>query len=565
MSITLSKYLLARQVFGVPGDFNLHFLDNIEEDDQLEWIGATNELNGAYAADGYARVVGAGFFVSTCGVGELSALNAFCGSYAEQIPVIHLVGTPSTQLTNKGLILHHTLGPQHNPDTFPRIWETCTVAQVNMTERTTPKEIDAAIEACIRRNQPIYISLPQDLVNLKFDAKALETPLNLEQPENWPEVEPIVVDHIVGLLKESKAPVLIMDAGANRDHIEEECDQLIRALPNVPYFQSAMGKSSVSEHYPNYAGVYCGSLSLESIEKTFQAADLVIFLGHINVDLNTGFFSCDTSKMKVVELHSTYTLVRGGRFERVGMKRMLPQLIKKLQNETITSTVPIPKDLALPRPKEPSAKGLVSYPFFWSRVEEYIQSGDVLFAEPGTCGFGLLDLKLPEKCKIVAQYMWASIGFGTASLVGGAAARTRRCIGFLGDGSYQMSFGELSTVVRYNLPCTIFLMNNEGYTVEKYLHGVKKHYNQINTKWRYLETMRYFGGDSELTWLVDTEEKLVQLFKDPKFLQREGCKFVEVRLPELDGGRLLTQVVVKQGRMGDDGAPIDYNEVGKPY
>lgn len=45
-----------KQIYGVPGDFNLGFLDLIEDHDDLEWVGCCNELNSSYAADGYARV-----------------------------------------------------------------------------------------------------------------------------------------------------------------------------------------------------------------------------------------------------------------------------------------------------------------------------------------------------------------------------------------------------------------------------------------------------------------------------------------------------------------------------
>lgn len=67
--------------------------------DGLEWVGNTNELNAAYAADGYARTRnGAACVVTTHGVGELSALNAIAGSMTEQVKVIHVVGQTSLKM-----------------------------------------------------------------------------------------------------------------------------------------------------------------------------------------------------------------------------------------------------------------------------------------------------------------------------------------------------------------------------------------------------------------------------------------------------------------------------------
>lgn len=43
-------------VFGVPSDFNMSFLDLIEDDETLTWGNNTNELNASYAAEKYARI-----------------------------------------------------------------------------------------------------------------------------------------------------------------------------------------------------------------------------------------------------------------------------------------------------------------------------------------------------------------------------------------------------------------------------------------------------------------------------------------------------------------------------
>ncbi|CAF1542796.1 unnamed protein product, partial [Rotaria sp. Silwood1] len=79
--MTIGNYLLRRLksldvdiIFGVPGDYNLPFLDQIEDFDGIQWGNNCNELNASYAADGYARIRGIGVLVTTFGVGELSAI-----------------------------------------------------------------------------------------------------------------------------------------------------------------------------------------------------------------------------------------------------------------------------------------------------------------------------------------------------------------------------------------------------------------------------------------------------------------------------------------------------------
>jgi len=113
----VADYLLDRltdcgadHLFGVPGDYNLQFLDHVIDSPDICWVGCANELNASYAADGYARCKGFAALLTTFGVGELSAMNGIAGSFAEYVPVLHIVGAPAMAAQQRGELLHHTLG-----------------------------------------------------------------------------------------------------------------------------------------------------------------------------------------------------------------------------------------------------------------------------------------------------------------------------------------------------------------------------------------------------------------------------------------------------------------------
>src|ERR1700730_5404886 len=117
MSETVIEHVLRRlkeigvdAIFGVPGDFAFSVQDAIVNHRSIEWIGCCNELNAGYAADGYARLRGVGALSTTYGVGELSAINAVGGSYAENLPVFHLTGMPPMPAQRAHAQVHHTLG-----------------------------------------------------------------------------------------------------------------------------------------------------------------------------------------------------------------------------------------------------------------------------------------------------------------------------------------------------------------------------------------------------------------------------------------------------------------------
>src|SRR5215468_5484458 len=82
-----------RHLFGVPGDYNLALMQQLEERGSPAWIGNCNELNASYAADAYARINGIGALIVTHGVGSLSAINGIAGAYSEHVPVVSICGS----------------------------------------------------------------------------------------------------------------------------------------------------------------------------------------------------------------------------------------------------------------------------------------------------------------------------------------------------------------------------------------------------------------------------------------------------------------------------------------
>jgi len=105
MPKTVIQHVLGRlkdiginDVFAVAGDFAFPIHDAIVQYPNINYIGCCNELNAGYAADGYARIHGVGCVSTTYGVGELSAISAVGGAYAENVPVFHLVHRPRHHL-----------------------------------------------------------------------------------------------------------------------------------------------------------------------------------------------------------------------------------------------------------------------------------------------------------------------------------------------------------------------------------------------------------------------------------------------------------------------------------
>jgi pyruvate decarboxylase len=550
--ITISEYILKRleqlnvtSIFGVPGDFNMPFLDFIEDHPTIEWIGTCNELNAAYAADGYARVKehSIGVVVTTFGVGELSAINGVAGAFSEMVPVLHIVGVPSTtQLKNKPM-LHHTLG-NGKFDAYTKAAEHITIAQaILMNKAQAAVEIDRILTECISRARPVYLAIPMDLTTEKIPAKRLKVELSRAPPPHDRDVENYVLDEIMELVDDAKQDVVILvDACAIRHDLREEVNDLL-VKTRFPVYAAPMGKTAVSEEHERYGGIYIGSVTHPSIKERVESANLILSIGALKSDFNTGMFTYHIPARHTIELHSDHTLVRYAKFPGIGMKLLLPKLTERLSKyQEVASRIPVPHHM-LDVPKESDDQ--ISHAYFWPRVGKFFRKQDIIVAETGTSNFGVMDVPMPDKSVFVSQILYGSIGWATASTLGAALAGRDKCLGrtilFTGDGSMQLTVQEISTMTRHNLTPIIFVLNNKGYNIERHLHGLNRRYNDI-ADWKWTSLLNALGdmdGKKSKSYTVRNKSELNKLLDDDEFANAGRIQLVEVIMDKYDTPRAL--------------------------
>ncbi|KXN93339.1 Pyruvate decarboxylase [Leucoagaricus sp. SymC.cos] len=263
-NITIGNYILTRlaqlgvtKIFGLPGDFNLGFLDLIEDHPDIDWVGNCNELNAAYAADGYARVKqnSLGVVLTTFGVGELSAMNGIAGAFSEMVPVLHLVGVPSTAQQKKRPILHHTLGDGRY-DAYNIASRQFTISQALLMEKhEAAHQIDHAIVQCITRARPVYMTVPTDMVHQEISGERLKIPLTRHTAPNDLQTEEFVLDLIQERVREAEGDlVVIVDACVIRFDAQQEVKDFLKAT-GFPVYSTPMGKTAIDESYNRYGGV----------------------------------------------------------------------------------------------------------------------------------------------------------------------------------------------------------------------------------------------------------------------------------------------------------------------
>ncbi|KAI5988997.1 thiamine diphosphate-binding protein [Pisolithus albus] len=547
--ITVSDYLLTRleqlgvtSIFGLPGDFNMRNgnQDYIEDHPRIKWVGNCNELNAAYAADGYARVKenSVGVVVTTFGVGELSAINGIAGAFSEMVPMLHIVGVPSTLQLKTRPLLHHTLG-NGRFDAYTKAAQQVTLANASlMTKVSAPAEIDRVLHECITHSRPVYLTLPFDLVGEKVPAKHLKVPLLRAPPPNDPEVEAYVLDEIIKLVKDAGQDVVILvDACTIRHGVRDEVVDLVNKT-QYPVYAAPMGKTAVSEQHDCYGGIYMGTLSDPRVKNVVEKAKLILSIGALKSDFNTGMFTYRIPPSHTVELHSDHTLVRYAQYPGIGMKLLLPKLTARLEEYRRGASRLIVPHYKPVVPQE--ADNRISHAYLWPRVGEFFKEKDVIVAETGTSSYGLFNIPLPDKAIFLSQILYGSIGWTVGGVLGAAIAARERPLGrvilFVGDGSLQLTAQELSTMIRIGITPIIFVINNEGYNVERRLHGMYRKYNDIAT-WCYTSLLTAFGdvdGTASRSYTVRDKASLDKLLLDPEFARADKIQLVEVIMDKYD-------------------------------
>jgi indolepyruvate decarboxylase len=502
MSVTVIEHVLARlreigvtDVFGVPGDYAFPVNDAICNDPEMRWIGCSNELNAAYAADGYARIRGIGALCTTYGVGELSALNGIAGAYAEHLPVFHLVGTPNMLVQSARALMHHTLG-NGEYNLFQRMADPVVCGSAVMTPQNVAYETERLIAEALYHRRPVYMAFPADLANQSVVSEAQA----LAAPRSDPASLNLAVEAIVAALGSARTACVLPGILVARAGLRGALQSLIDSS-GLPFATMFMDKSVLDEQHPAYAGMYDGTLMDESVRNFVETCDQVLAVGTLMTDFNTGAFTSRLDPAKTINVGHHRTRVGSKTYQSVEIGDILAALTERMRKRRDWKKI----EATSLRESAGSASDLISAATLYPRWANFLKRNDILIAETGTASMGLGFAHMPAGASFHNQTLWGSIGWATPAAFGAAvAAPNRRVVLVTGDGSHQLTAQEIGQFGRLGLRPIVFVLNNSGYLIERLLcKDPEIAYNDV-APWRYAELPHALGCDEWLTARVTT-------------------------------------------------------------
>ncbi|EAA3138464.1 alpha-keto acid decarboxylase family protein [Salmonella enterica subsp. enterica] len=535
---TVADYLLDRlagcgigHLFGVPGDYNLQFLDHVIDHPTLRWVGCANELNAAYAADGYARMSGAGALLTTFGVGELSAINGIAGSYAEYVPVLHIVGAPCSAAQQRGELMHHTLGDgdfRH----FYRMSQAISAASAILDEQNACFEIDRVLGEMLAARRPGYIMLPADVAKKTAipPTQALALPVHEAQSG----VETAFRYHARQCLMNSRRIALLADFLAGRFGLRPLLQRWMAETP-IAHATLLMGKGLFDEQHPNFVGTYSAGASSKEVRQAIEDADRVICVGTRFVDTLTAGFTQQLPAERTLEIQPY-----ASRIGETWFNLPMAQAVSTLRELCLECAFAPPPTRSAGQPVRID-KGELTQESFWQTLQQYLKPGDIILVDQGTAAFGAAALSLPDGAEVVVQPLWGSIGYSLPAAFGAqTACPDRRVILIIGDSAAQLTIQEMGSMLRDGQAPVILLLNNDGYTVERAIHGAAQRYNDI-ASWNWTQIPPALNAAQQAEcWRVTQAIQLAEVLE--RLARPQRLSFIEVMLPKADLPELLRTV-----------------------
>jgi indolepyruvate decarboxylase len=490
--MSVAEYIVQRlaeegvaHCFGVAGDYLFPICNAVESSKKVKWIGCSNELNAAYAADGYARIRGAGLLATTYGVGELSALNGVMGAKAERSLVFHIVGMPSHQNQRLSKIAHHTLGDGQFLN-FAALSAAAACCSAIINPDNCVIEMERVIGEARRNNQPAYILVPSDHA-LAPVSPADVRPLTLRS--NAVALKKAIAA-ICERLKDAKSVVALPAFTIARLGLQTELRVAIEAL-GCPFVTMVMEKCLIDEGHPQHAGLYAGAMSAESTREIVEGADVVLDLGGVNLnDITTAAYSAKLDPRRFVTLGLNDVRIAEKVISGVRLQDLLAELAKVKS--------PARKFRRASESAQPAITGKssdrITMDALYPRYAGFIRKGDTVVLETGSSTLGLTPVPLADGVRVEAQVLWGSIGWATPAAFGVALADpSRRTILITGEGSHQLTANEIGSMRRFGANVIVFVLNNGGYLIERALEeNPDWSYNDL-APWRYADLPRALG------------------------------------------------------------------------
>ncbi|MCA9175516.1 MAG: alpha-keto acid decarboxylase family protein [Planctomycetales bacterium] len=539
--LSIGEYLIKRlreyglqDLFGIPGDYVLSLYGMLEKS-PINVVGCTREDCAGFAADAYARIKGLGALCVTYCVGGLSVCNSIAGAYAEKSPVVLITGSPGLNERVNNPLLHHMV---RDFRTQIEVFEKLCVAVAELSDPMRAfAEIDRVLDAAVRFKRPVYLDIPRDMVDVRrpiahvyYDPGVPSNPSALKEATN----------ETIALLEAAQRPLILAGIEVHRFQLQDELLELAEQT-KVPIAATLLAKSVIRETHPLFIGVYEGAMGTKEVTAYVEESDFVLLLGTFMTDINLGIFTANLDMGNCVCATSEELRVHHHHYHGVQLQDFLSELKRRqpraTQREVPACLKPKPEKFVLDADAQLTITRMIQ------RLNEQIDDATIVIADIGDSLFAGTELITHERTDFLSPAYYTSMGFSVPAALGASVACPNdRVLVLCGDGAFQMTGMELSTIVRHGYSPVVIVLDNHGYGTERLLHAGEWKFNEIHP-WKYELLCEVLGGGTgyEVRTEGEFDAALTAAWKS------DSLSLIHVHLPEGDCSETLKRLGKRLG------------------
>ena len=539
---TVGEYLInqlyslnIKHIFGIPGDYVLGFYDQLSTS-KIKTITTCDEQGAGFAADAYARVNGIAAVCVTYCVGGLKLLNTTAEAYAEKSAVVIISGSPGISERKKSSLLHHKI---KDYDTQYNIFKNVTVASTVLDDiNTIPIEIERVLSAALQQKLPVYIEIPRDMAY-----KVVKGPKECYIPDVIINSKAMneALEETANMINKSNNPVVVAGVEIQRFGLQNYLLEFLNKS-SIPVVSTPLSKSVLSENHPMYLGVYEGAMGYQNVRQYVEQSDCVLMLGSFITDIDFGNSPTPVDQEKTINATSSKIYIKYHNFDGIPLKEYLKNLCKiNVKKFQINKKIRKGQKIAIRRNKSLNEKITVNSLF--TILNHFITAENIVIADVGDALFGGLDLFIHKGTEFISPAFYLSMGFAIPASLGAQLSNPNiRPIVLVGDGAFQMTGMELSTIAKENLNPIIILLNNDGYRTERSL--LDGPFNNLYC-WKYSKITEIIGKGK--SYIVETEKQLETALSNANKNPKE-YSLIEVRLDRWDSSDALARLTNTFGK-----------------
>lgn len=444
-------------IFGVPGEENLDLLDSLSRS-QIKLILTRHEQGAGFMAAVYGRLTGkAGVCMSTLGPGATNLVTAAAYAQLGAMPIVMITGQKPIKSSKQGQFQIIDVVDMMGPITK-------STRQIHSAALIPSAVRNAFARAEEERPGAAHLELPEDIAREDSNATPI-TPSTTRRPV----VEAKAVQQAVTLLRDSRCPVLLLGAGANR---KRTC-KMLRTLVErwqIPFVTTQMGKGVVDETSPLFLGNAAVS-SGDFLHRAFEVADLVINVGHDVVEKPP--FVMKGSGQKVVHINflpAENDPVYFPQVELTGdIANAIWQLDQAMTDLPTWNFDALHRIAAAQRASTEQDAQDDRFPVLPQHlvgvVREVMPDDGIIALDNGVYKIWFArNYPAREPNTVLLDNALATMGAGLPSAM--AAKMTepdRRVLAICGDGGFMMNSQEMETAVRLGLDVVVLILNDSSY------------------------------------------------------------------------------------------------------